>query len=45
MQLHDQWRRSMAWESRHARVMRPVRVIAGVWLLALTAVLCAYGYW
>jgi hypothetical protein len=27
------------WEHRHARLMVPVRVVIGVWLLALTAVL------
>jgi hypothetical protein len=45
MRLRDRWARSLAWESRHARVMIPVRVASAVWLLALTAILCAYGYW
>lgn len=45
MRLRERWTRRIAWELRHARLMRPVRVIAGVWLLALTALLCAYGYW
>jgi hypothetical protein len=32
-----------AWEYRHAHLMFPVRVAIGIWLLALTAVIYAYG--
>jgi hypothetical protein len=32
------------WEYRHARLMLPVRVITGVWLVFLTAVLYGYGH-
>ncbi len=31
------------WEYRHARLMLPVRVVTGVWLVFLTAVLYGYG--
>jgi hypothetical protein len=36
------------WEYRHARVMLPVRVVSGTWLLVLTAILYGYdraGWW
>ena len=31
------------WEYRHARVMLPVRVAIGIWLVILTAVMYGYG--
>ena len=31
-----------SWEYRHARVMLPVRVLSGIWLVILTMIL--YGY-
>lgn len=37
-----------AWEYRQARVMLPVRVASGIWLLVLTAILYGYhraGWW
>lgn len=34
---------SWAWECRHRRVMVPVRIVCGIWLLALTAILYGYG--
>jgi hypothetical protein len=41
--LRTRWRTSWAWEYEHRRVMVPVRVLSGVWLLALTAILYRYG--
>jgi hypothetical protein len=41
--LRTRWRTSWAWECRHRRVMVPVRVAIGVWLVALTAILYGYG--
>ncbi|MDQ2895112.1 MAG: hypothetical protein M3Y09_05620 [Actinomycetota bacterium] len=32
-----------SWEHRHARLMLPVRVLIGTWLLFLTAILYGYG--
>jgi hypothetical protein len=32
-----------SWEYRHAGLMLPVRVVTGVWLVFLTAVLYGYG--
>jgi hypothetical protein len=32
-----------AWEYSHARVMLPVRVLIGIWLLVVTAILYGYG--
>jgi hypothetical protein len=32
-----------SWENRHARVMFPVRVAIGIWLVVLTAILYGYG--
>lgn len=32
-----------SWERRHARVMLPVRLVSGIWLLVLTAILYGYG--
>jgi hypothetical protein len=32
-----------SWEYRHARLMLPMRVVIGVWLVSLTAILYAYG--
>jgi hypothetical protein len=43
MRLRGRWRTSWAWECRHRRVMVPVRVLSGIWLLALTAILYGYG--
>jgi hypothetical protein len=37
-----------AWEYRHARVMVPVRIGSGIWLVCLTAILYGYsraGWW
>jgi hypothetical protein len=37
-----------SWEYKHARVMAPVRVAIGIWLLVLTAILYRYrrgGWW
>jgi hypothetical protein len=31
------------WEYRHARLMLPVRIVTGLWLVFLTAVLYGYG--
>ena len=31
------------WEYGHARVMLPVRIVTGVWLVVLTAILYGYG--
>jgi hypothetical protein len=41
--LRTRWRTSWAWECRHRRVMVPVRVAIGIWLVALTAILYGYG--
>jgi hypothetical protein len=41
--LRTRWRTSWAWEYRHRRVMVPVRVASGIWLVALTAILYGYG--
>jgi hypothetical protein len=35
--------RPSAWEYRHARLMAPVRVVIGIWLLVLTAIIYGYG--
>jgi hypothetical protein len=43
MRLRSRLRTSWAWEYRHRRVMVPVRVLSGIWLLALTAILYGYG--
>lgn len=32
-----------SWEYRHAGLMVPVRVLSGIWLLVLTAILYGYG--
>ena len=32
-----------SWEYRHARLMLPVRVVTGGWLVFLTAILYGYG--
>jgi hypothetical protein len=48
MRLRTRLRNSWAWESRHRRVMVPVRVLIGLWLLALTTILYGYdvgGWW
>lgn len=31
------------WTRRHARVIFPVRVLSGIWLVVLTAILYGYG--
>jgi hypothetical protein len=33
-----------SWEYRHARLMLPVRIVTGVWLVFLTVILYGYGY-
>ena len=43
MRLRSRLRTSWAWEYRHPRVMVPVRVLSGIWLVALTAILYGYG--
>jgi hypothetical protein len=43
MRLRARLRTSWAWEYRHRRVMVPVRVVSGTWLVALTAILYGYG--
>ena len=32
-----------SWEYRHARLMLPLRVVIGAWLVFLTAMLYGYG--
>jgi hypothetical protein len=41
--LRSRWRTSWAWEYRHWRVTVPVRVLSGIWLVALTVILYGYG--
>jgi hypothetical protein len=41
--LRARWRTSWAWEYRNRRVMVPVRVLIGLWLVALTAIMYGYG--
>ena len=36
-------RASWTWEYSHRRVMVPVRVVSGIWLTALTAIMYGYG--
>jgi hypothetical protein len=43
MRLQTRLRTSWAWEYRHRGVMVPVRVVSGIWLVALTAILYGYG--
>jgi hypothetical protein len=43
MRLRVRLRASWAWECRHRRVTVPVRVVSGIWLVALTATLYGYG--
>ncbi len=43
MRVLSRLRSSWAWEYRHRRVMVPVRVVIGIWLVALTAVMYGYG--
>jgi hypothetical protein len=48
MRLRTRLRTSWAWENRHRRVMVPVRVAIGIWLVALTAIMYGYdvgGWW
>jgi hypothetical protein len=33
-----------SWEYRHTRLMLPVRIVTGVWLVFLTAILYSYGH-
>jgi len=33
------------FDRRHPRSVIPIRVLVTVWLLALTGILLAYGYW
>jgi hypothetical protein len=41
--LRARWRTSWVWEYRNRRVMVPVRVLIGLWLVALTAIMYGYG--
>jgi hypothetical protein len=43
MRLQTRLRTFFAWEYRHRRVTVPVRVVSGIWLVALTAILYGYG--
>ena len=43
MQLRTRFRTSWAWECSHRRVMVPVRILSGIWLVALTAIMYGYG--
>jgi hypothetical protein len=43
MRLRSRWRTSWAWEYRHRRVTVPVRIVSGIWLVALTVILYGYG--
>ena len=43
MRLQTRLQTSWAWEYRHRRVMVPVRVVIGIWLVALTAIMYGYG--
>jgi hypothetical protein len=43
MRLQTRFQTSWAWEYRHRRVMVPVRIVIGIWLVALTAILYRYG--
>jgi hypothetical protein len=43
MRLQARLRTFWAWEYTHRRVMVPVRVVSGIWLVALTAILYGYG--
>jgi hypothetical protein len=43
MRLRGRLRASWAWEYRHRRVMGPVRLLIGIWLVALTAIMYGYG--
>jgi hypothetical protein len=43
MRLRSRLRTSWAWEYRHWRVTVPVRVLSGIWLVVLTAILYGYG--
>jgi hypothetical protein len=43
MRLQTRLRTFWAWEYGHRRVMVPVRVVSGIWLVALTAILYGYG--
>lgn len=43
MRLQTRLRTSWAWECRHRRVMVPVRVAIGIWLVALTVIMYGYG--
>jgi hypothetical protein len=44
VRLRTRLRTSWAWEYRHRRVTVPVRVISGIWLVALTIILYGYGH-
>jgi hypothetical protein len=43
MRLRIRMRTSWAWEYGHRRVTVPVRIVCGVWLVALTAIMYGYG--
>ena len=38
-------KRMFSFDYRHPRVMARIRVAIGIWLLFLTAILCAYTSW
>jgi hypothetical protein len=41
--LRNRIRTSWAWECKHRRVMVPVRVAVGIWLVTLTAIIYGHG--
>jgi hypothetical protein len=43
MRLRGRLSKSWAWEYSHRRVMVPVRILIGIWLLTLTGILYGYG--
>ena len=36
---------NLAWDHRHPYLSVSIRMLAGIWLVVLTAILLAYGYW
>jgi hypothetical protein len=43
MRVQSRLRSFWAWEYGHWRVIVPVRILSGIWLLALTVILYGYG--
>ncbi len=43
MRLRTRLQTSLAWEYRHRRVTVPMRILIGIWLVALTAIMYGYG--